>query len=193
MDLKQFQEAVTRQKRMLRWHRFHQPKELLLAMVEEIGEFRNLIKWEQNPENVRKIILGITEKMDEAIANSPMTENQLRTLYYLASINGKINTHRDQPATDWLKQIANIKDPYSLTRGEANELTSRLIRKEVLGFFSDILWLLGSLAEYCEVDLEQALDRAIETTKSRFFPGEAARILAGEYNGKYVKKDEPPL
>ena len=158
-------------------------------MVEEIGEFRNLIKWEQNPENIKKIVLGIREKMDEATANSPMTENQLRQLYYLASINGKINTHRDQPVTDWLRRKANAKDLDSLTRGEADELISRLIREELVGFFSDILWLLGSLAEYCEVDLEQALDRAIETNKSRFSPGKAARILAGEYNGKYVKKN----
>jgi len=27
------------------WRKYHTPKELLLALVEEIGEFRNIIKW----------------------------------------------------------------------------------------------------------------------------------------------------
>jgi NTP pyrophosphatase (non-canonical NTP hydrolase) len=186
MNLKEFQEVVKREKRRLKWDQFHQPKELLLAMVEEIGEFRNFIKWEQNPDKIKKIVLGIAEEKDETVANSPMTENQLRTLYYLASMNGKVNTHKDQRATEWLKQIANVKDLNNLTRGEAEKLINLLIRRGVQGFFSDILWLLGSLADYCEVDLEKALENAIETIKLRFLPGEAARILAGEYDGKYV-------
>jgi hypothetical protein len=186
MNLKEFQEVVKREKRRLKWDQFHQPKELLLAMTEEIGEFRNFIKWEQNPDNIKRIVLGIAEEKEEPVANSPMTENQLRTLYYLASINGKINTHKDQRATDWLKKIANVKDLNDLTRGEAENLIALLIRKGILGFFSDMLWLLGSLADYCEVDLEKASKDAIKTIKLRFLPGEAARILAGEYDGKYV-------
>jgi len=35
------------------WHEYHIPKELLLGMVEEIGEFRNIIKWEQDEAKVR--------------------------------------------------------------------------------------------------------------------------------------------
>ena len=34
------------------WDKFHKPKELLLGLVEEIGEFRNIIKWEQDEQKV---------------------------------------------------------------------------------------------------------------------------------------------
>jgi len=194
MSLKEFQESVSQLKMILAWHQFHQPKDLLLGMVEEIGEFRNLIKWEQDPEKVKKIVLGTSRNLKEASANSPITQNQLTQLYYLASINGKINTDRDEAATDWIKLKANMKDLSRITKERADRLISQLIREEVVDFFGDMLWLLGSLAEYCEVDLQQAMEEIIEDRKSRFLPekvrGKTARILTGEYDGKYVKEDE---
>ena len=30
------------------WSQFHNPKDLLLGIVEEIGEIRNIVKWEQD-------------------------------------------------------------------------------------------------------------------------------------------------
>jgi NTP pyrophosphatase (non-canonical NTP hydrolase) len=196
MRLKEFQESVSKLKMILAWHQFHQPKDLLLGMVEEIGEFRNLIKWEQNPENIRKIVLGISKNMKEATADSQMTQNQLTQLYYLASINGKINTDRGEAATDWIKLKANVKDLSSITTEGADRLISQLIREEVVDFFGDMLWLLGSLAEYCEVDLQQAMEDVIKDRESRFLPekvrGKTARILTGEYDGKYVNEDELP-
>jgi uncharacterized protein YabN with tetrapyrrole methylase and pyrophosphatase domain len=194
MRLKEFQESVSQLKMILAWHQFHQPKDLLLGMVEEIGEFRNLIKWEQNPENIRKIVLGIRKNMKKAAVNSQMTQNQLTQLYYLASINGKINTDRGEAATDWIKLKANAKDLSRITTEEADKLISQLIREEAVDFFGDMLWLLGSLAEYCEVDLEQTMEDVIKDRESRFLPekvrGKTARILTGEYDGKYVKEDE---
>lgn len=38
------------------WTQYHTPKELLLGLVEEIGEFRNIIKWEKDEEKVRQKI-----------------------------------------------------------------------------------------------------------------------------------------
>jgi len=38
------------------WSQFHNPKDLLLGIVEEIGEIRNLVKWEQNPEILQKVL-----------------------------------------------------------------------------------------------------------------------------------------
>jgi len=35
------------------WGEFYKPKELLLGLVEEIEEFRNIIKWEQDEEKVK--------------------------------------------------------------------------------------------------------------------------------------------
>lgn len=45
------------------WQRHHTPKELLLGMVEEIGEFRNIIKWEQDE---KKVLAKIRARHDEA-------------------------------------------------------------------------------------------------------------------------------
>jgi dCTP diphosphatase len=82
------------------WRQFHTPKELLLGMVEEIGEFRNIIKWEPD-------------------------EN---------------------------KVLDKIKNNYD----------------EVEDFFGDILWELSSLANYCNVDLSEALNKVIKKHEIRF-------------------------
>ena len=39
------------------WDQFHNPKDLLLGIVEEIGEIRNLVKWEQDIEKIKKSLL----------------------------------------------------------------------------------------------------------------------------------------
>jgi len=82
------------------WRKYHTPKELLLAMVEEIGEFRNIIKWEQDEEKVKE----------------------------------------------------KIKKNYD----------------EVEDFFGDMMWELASLANYCDVNLHQALEKVISKHKKRF-------------------------
>jgi dCTP diphosphatase len=82
------------------WHKYHTPKELLLGLVEEIGEFRNIIKWSLDEETVKKKII----------------ENHA----------------------------------------------------EVENFFGDMLWELSSLANYCQVNLSEALDKVIEEHKTRF-------------------------
>jgi len=82
------------------WRKYHTPKELLLGMVEEIGEFRNIIKWEHDEKKVKE----------------------------------KIAKNHD----------------------------------EVEDFFGDILWELASLANYCDVDLSDALDKIIEKHRLRF-------------------------
>jgi len=189
MSLKEFQKSVSKLKQMLGWSQIHQPKELLLGMIEEIGEFRNLIKWEQDPENIRKIVLGISKNLTEASPISQMTQKQMKQLYYLASINGKINTDRGEAATNWIKQKANVNDLSRITVGSADKLISKLIREEIVDFFGDILWYLGSLADYCKVDLQQAIDDVIKNLESRYPPkivkGKTAGILAREYDGKY--------
>ncbi|MFH0952560.1 MAG: MazG nucleotide pyrophosphohydrolase domain-containing protein [Patescibacteria group bacterium] len=88
------------------WNKYHTPKELLLGMVEEIGEFRNIIKWERDEDRVLK----------------------------------------------------KIKDNY----------------EEIEDFFGDMLWELSSLANYCGVDLDQALDKVIKKHEIRY-PVEAVK------------------
>jgi len=45
------------------WSQFIDPKDILLGIVEEVGEFRNLVKWEKDPEAIKKILI---EKKAEA-------------------------------------------------------------------------------------------------------------------------------
>lgn len=48
MEIEEIQKFVTEFKTARGWHKHHELKDLLLGLVEEIGEFRNLIKWEQD-------------------------------------------------------------------------------------------------------------------------------------------------
>jgi len=125
MDIKTFQEYVAEMKKARDWNQFHQPKDLLLGMIEEMGEFRNLIKWEQNPEEIRKILVdGPKERRDE-----------------------------------------------------------------VVDFFGDMMWYLGSLADYCGVDISEAMEMNIGELQKRFpiekVKGSTANPVTGGFDGKY--------
>ena len=82
------------------WRKYHTPKELLLGIVEEIGEFRNVIKWEQDE-------VKIKQKIDKN-------------------------------------------------------------HEEIEDFFGDVMWSLCSLANYCDVDITEALDKVIIKHEKRF-------------------------
>jgi NTP pyrophosphatase (non-canonical NTP hydrolase) len=124
-----FQRAVARLKKERDWDQFHQPKDLLLGLIEEIGEFRNLVKWEQDPKKIRDIL--VTKATPEH-------------------------------------------------------------RAEVVDFFGDALWYLGSLADYCKVDLIEASQLIITELDSRFpkqtVKGTTANPKTGGYDGKYSHK-----
>lgn len=124
-----FQKAVSQIKKKRDWDQFHQPKDLLLGLIEEIGEFRNIVKWEQNPESIKKLL--VTEA----------------------------DAHR---------------------------------RAEILDFFGDALWYIGSLADYCKIDLRDATQAIIAELEGRFpvkkVKGKTANPKTGGYDGKYVKK-----
>lgn len=51
------------------WGQFYDPKDLLLGIVEEIGEFRNIIKWEQNKEIVKKVIEDNKEEVEDTVGD----------------------------------------------------------------------------------------------------------------------------
>ena len=51
------------------WNQFHNPKDLLLGIVEEVGELRNVVKWEQNPETLRKVLLENNEEVKDAVGD----------------------------------------------------------------------------------------------------------------------------
>lgn len=54
--MNKFQKQIDKFAKDRNWSQFHNPKDLLLGIVEEIGEFRNIIKWEQDTEKIAKII-----------------------------------------------------------------------------------------------------------------------------------------
>lgn len=48
------------------WGQFFDPKDLLLGIVEEVGELRNFIKWARDPKIIKKVLL---ENIDEVKDN----------------------------------------------------------------------------------------------------------------------------
>ena len=51
------------------WGQFHSPKDILLGIVEEVGEFRNIIKWEQDPEVIKKLLSEKEEEVKDTIGD----------------------------------------------------------------------------------------------------------------------------
>jgi NTP pyrophosphatase (non-canonical NTP hydrolase) len=51
------------------WGKFHNPKDLLLGIVEEVGELRNIVKWEQDPEVLRKVLLDNRDEVKDNIGD----------------------------------------------------------------------------------------------------------------------------
>lgn len=51
------------------WNQFHNPKDLLLGIVEEIGEIRNLVKWEQDIEKLRNVLDKNKEELEDNIGD----------------------------------------------------------------------------------------------------------------------------
>lgn len=56
MEIEEFQRFVHEFKLARGWEKVHEPKDLLLGLVEEIGEFRNLVKW-KSPEKIRQLLV----------------------------------------------------------------------------------------------------------------------------------------
>ena len=51
------------------WGQFHNPKDLLLGIVEEIGELRNIVKWEQDPEKLKKALIDNKDEIEDNIGD----------------------------------------------------------------------------------------------------------------------------
>lgn len=51
------------------WDQFHNPKDLLLGIVEKVGEFRNIVKWEQNPKIIKKSLFKNKKEVEDAVGD----------------------------------------------------------------------------------------------------------------------------
>ena len=63
------------------WDQFHNPKDLLLGIVEEIGELRNIIKWEQDPKKINNMILKSKAEVEDHIGDIMFTLITLANKY----------------------------------------------------------------------------------------------------------------
>ena len=51
------------------WNQFHNPKDLLLGIVEEVGEIRNIVKWEQDARKIKKTLEINKEELKDNIGD----------------------------------------------------------------------------------------------------------------------------
>jgi len=64
-----FQRRIQEYAEARNWDQFHNPKDLLLGIVEEIGELRNIIKWEQDPGKLKKVLLENKKEVEDNIGD----------------------------------------------------------------------------------------------------------------------------
>ena len=64
-----YQERIKKFTKERNWNQFHNPKDLLLGIIEEVGEFRNIIKWEQDPKKIKKAMLDNIDEVKDNIGD----------------------------------------------------------------------------------------------------------------------------
>ena len=64
-----FQKRIAKYNKARNWDQFHNPKDLLLGIVEEVGELRNIIKWEQHPRKIHKILAKNKSEVQDNIGD----------------------------------------------------------------------------------------------------------------------------
>lgn len=67
--MNKYQDIIRRFAEDRNWRQFHNPKDLLLGIVEEIGELRNIIKWEQDPDKLRKVLVDNKDEVEDGIGD----------------------------------------------------------------------------------------------------------------------------
>ena len=51
------------------WGQFHNPKDLLLGVVEEIGELRNVVKWEQDLGKLKEVMINNKDEIEDGVGD----------------------------------------------------------------------------------------------------------------------------
>ena len=64
-----FQKRIAKYNKARNWDQFHNPKDLLLGIVEEVGELRNIMKWEQHPRKIHKILAKNKSEVQDNIGD----------------------------------------------------------------------------------------------------------------------------
>jgi len=80
--MKELQKEIEEFVKERRWIKFHNPKELLLGIIEEVGEFRNIIKWELDQERLEEIIKNNYEEVEDTFGDM---------LWFIVSLANRCN------------------------------------------------------------------------------------------------------
>lgn len=64
-----FQKRIKKFSDQRDWNQFYNPKDLLLGIVEEVGEIRNIVKWEQNRETLHKVLKDNKDELEDNIGD----------------------------------------------------------------------------------------------------------------------------
>ena len=67
--MNKFQERINKFSEERDWNQFHNPKDLLLGIVEEIGEIRNIVKWEQDIEKLKRVLLENKQVLEDHVGD----------------------------------------------------------------------------------------------------------------------------
>lgn len=67
--MNKFQKQINKFAKDRNWDQYHNPKDLLLGIVEEVGEFRNLIKWEQDPKAINDLLKKEKSEVKDGIGD----------------------------------------------------------------------------------------------------------------------------
>jgi NTP pyrophosphatase (non-canonical NTP hydrolase) len=80
--MKELQKEIEEFVKERNWVQFHNPKDLLLGIVEEVGEFRNIIKWELDEKRLQEIIKKNYEEVEDTFGDM---------LWFMSSLANRCN------------------------------------------------------------------------------------------------------
>lgn len=67
--MNKFQKQIAKFSDERDWNKFYNPKDLLLGIVEEVGEIRNIVKWEQDPKKLKKVLKDNKAELEDNIGD----------------------------------------------------------------------------------------------------------------------------
>ena len=67
--MNQFQKRIKQFSEDRDWSQFHNPKDLLLGIVEEVGEIRNIVKWEQDIKKLKAVLDKNRDQLEDDIGD----------------------------------------------------------------------------------------------------------------------------
>ncbi|KAG1686946.1 dCTP pyrophosphatase 1 [Nymphon striatum] len=166
------------------WNEYHKPRNLLLAMVGEVGELSEIFQWKGEVETG---LPGIGQrKMRFAGHVLRGSSGELANLVLEGTIDGKRD--RGKQRRTWSDDVKNWSRTGNLGKAKrkAKDKSWSGKDKEHLGQeLSDVLLYLINLASKCHVDLPQEVLKKIELNKLKY-PAQKVKGSSKKYD-EYTK------